>query len=357
VTYNLLHGVPLRDLAAAHAKGRTQAGTSAGEGDAARANRGFPGRGRGRDGGAGSSDSGGRAAGDAAAAAQTASDAAHEGIAPTERHVWSPDVSDPADLVRSIEELMESGPIDVIALQEVDRFQDRTVGVDQARLVAETIGAKYWRFVPSVRGTPGIASEGAAWVPATDADDLPADQSEPETPTESGPRYGIALISRYPVRGWRVMRYPPAPVSMPLLAPTEGRPKAIRVPDEPRAVVAGIVELPYADVTVATAHLSFVPGVNTKQLNGLRAFVAGMPRPMILMGDFNTPGGIPSLVTGWDQVARVPTYPVMKPRVQFDHIMADGWTAEALEQARASARAVPLPVSDHCALLADFPEP
>ena len=154
------------------------------------------------------------------------------------------------------------------------------------------------------------------------------------------------------------MRYPPAPVSMPLLAPSaEGRPKAIRVPDEPRSAVAGIIELPYADVTVATAHLSFVPGVNTKQLNGLRAFVAGMPRPMILMGDFNTPGGIPGLVTGWDQVARVPTYPVMKPRVQFDHVMADGWTAEALDHARASARAVPLPVSDHCALIADFPDP
>ena len=325
-TYNLLHGVPLRDLAAASSK----AGRAASAASAAAAQD---------------------------AATQAASTAAHEGIAPTERHVWSPEVSEPGHLVRSIEELLESGPIDVIALQEVDRSQVRTAGVDQARLVAETIGAKYWRFVPSVRGTPGIASEGAAWVPATDADDLPADECEPERPTESGPRYGIALISRYPVRGWRVMRYPPAPVSMPLLAPTEGRPKAIRVPDEPRAAVAGILELPYADVTIATAHLSFVPGVNTKQLNGLRAFVAGMPRPMILLGDFNTPGGIPGLVTGWDQVARVPTYPVMKPRVQFDHIMADGWTAEALEQARASARAVPLPVSDHCALIADFPEP
>ena len=284
--------------------------------------------------------------------------AAHEGVAQTDRHLWSPDVSDPADLVRSIEELLESGPIDVIALQEVDRSQPRTEGVDQARLVAETIGAKHWRFVPSVRGTPGIASEGAAWVPATDADDLPPDECEPEIPTGSGPRYGISLISRYPVRGWRVMRFPPAPVSMPLLAPTEdGRPKAIRVPDEPRPAVAGIIELPYADVTVATAHLSFVPGVNTKQLSKLRAFVAGMPRPTVLMGDFNTPGGIPGLVTGWEQVARVPTYPVMRPRVQFDHIMADGWTPEALAEARASARAVPLPVSDHCALLADFPDP
>lgn len=330
VTFNLLHGVPLRDRAEAHARA-TKAGRA---GKAAKA-----------------------ASADHAESARTASDAAHEGVAPTERHLWSPEVSDPADLVRAVQELLESGPIDVIALQEVDRGQLRTGGVDQARLVAETIGATCWRFVPSVRGTPGIASEGAAWVPATDADDPPADECEPGTPTSSAPRYGIALISRHPVRGWRVTRYPPAPVSMPLLAPTDGRPKAIRVPDEPRTAVACIVELPHADVTVATAHLSFVPGVNTKQLNSLRAFVAGMPRPMILMGDFNTPGGIPGLVTGWDQVARVPTYPVMRPRVQFDHIMADGWTAEALEHARASARAVPLPVSDHCALLADFPEP
>jgi len=324
-TFNLLHGVPLRDRVAERAT---------------------------------SGRSGRRRAAESDPDPIDAEQAAREGVAPTDRHLWSPEVNDPADLVRAIEELLESGPIDVIALQEVDRAQPRTAGVDQARLVADTIGATHWRFVPSVRGTPGIATEGAAWVPATDADDLPPGECEPETPPDSGPRYGIALISRYPVRGWRVTRFPPAPVSMPLLAPTEdGRPKAVRVPDEPRSAVAAILELPYADVTVATAHLSFVPGVNTRQLTALRAFLAGMPRPTILMGDFNTPGGIPGLVTGWDQVARVPTYPVMRPRVQFDHIMADGWTAEALDKARASARAVPLPVSDHCALLADFPNP
>lgn len=331
-TFNLLHGVPLRDRAAAR--------TATVEPSSAHGIR-TP------------EDST-----DAAGGSDPMISAATDGVAATERQRWSPDVSDPQDLLRAIEELLEAGPIDVIALQEVDRGQARTAGVDQARLVAEAIGAKFWRFVPSVRGTPGIASEGAAWVPATSADDLPSDQSEPEKATKSDPRYGIALISRFPIRGWRVTRFPPAPVSIPLLAPNEnGRPRAIRVPDEPRAAVAGIVELPHADVTVATAHLSFVPGVNTKQINELRAFVAGMPRPMILMGDFNTPGGIPGLVTGWEQVARVPTYPVMRPRIQFDHIMADGWTAPALAQARLTARAVPLAVSDHCALVAEFPNP
>ena len=286
------------------------------------------------------------------------------GVPPTDRHVWSPQVTDPAQLVAAIEELQADGPIDVIALQEVDRHQARTGDVDQARIVAELIGAKHWRFVPSVRGTPGIASEGAAWVPATAADDLPADESDPlgaaaeKRVAAAGPRYGIALISRYPVRDWRVRRFPPAPVSLPLMAPTtSGRPRTVLVPDEPRSAVSAIVELPYADVTVATAHLTFVPGFNARQLAELRAFVAGQPRPMILLGDFNTPGRIPALVTGWQQVARRPTYPVTRPRVQFDHIMADGWTAEALASARASVRAIPLPVSDHCALLADFPEP
>jgi endonuclease/exonuclease/phosphatase family metal-dependent hydrolase len=356
-TFNLLHGVPLRDRVPR-------------EGEGVPHDTGAPSRHWGRQHRSGHADGHGP---DSAHAAQAtrAGDAAHDpaaeadlhasaGLSPTDRHVWSPDVPDPSELVRSIEELLQLGPIDVIALQEVDRFQERTGLVDQARLVAETIGARHWRFVPSVRGTPGIASEGAAWVPATEADDLPEDQSEPpeRTAARAGPRYGIALISRYPIRQWRVRRIPPVPVSLPLMAPTtSGRPKAVRVPDEPRTAVSGIVELPHADVTVATAHLTFVPGYNTKQLSELRAFLAGRPRPMILLGDFNTPGGIPGLVTGWTQIARTPTYPVVKPRVQFDHIMADGWNEEALTQARASAQAVPLPVSDHCALVAEFPEP
>ena len=330
-TFNLLHGVPLRDH-----RDRTPAPDPSRE----------------------------QLAAETQPADESGAPKEAGGVPPTERAVWSPPVTDPAGLVAAVEELLADGPIDVMALQEVDRHQPRTGEVDQARIVAELIGAQYWRFVPSVRGTPGIASEGAAWVPATAADDLPGDQCEPlgraaeKRVAAAGPRYGIALLSRFPVRNWRVRRFPPAPVSMPLMAPTTGgRPKAVRVPDEPRSAVSGIVELPYADVTVATAHLSFVPGYNARQLNELRAFLAGQPRPMLLMGDFNTPGGIPGLVTGWQQVARRPTYPVTRPRVQFDHIMADGWTLEALDAARTSARAVPLPISDHCALVAEFPEP
>lgn len=347
-TFNLLHGVPLRDRALASPAANAQP-----------ADAGHPREASVR-GSASTIGSGARArlgVGEDHPAAAEGTEDAHHGVDPMERHVWSPDVLDSRDLIRSITELQEDGLLDILALQEVDRHQPRSARVDQAGVFAEAMGARWWRMVPSVRGTPGIASEGAAWVPATAADDPPESEGDPAVAPDNGPRYGIALLSRWPVRAWRVKRFPPAPVSLPLMAPTAGRPKAVRVPDEPRSAVAAIVEAPYADITVATAHLTFVPGFNTKQLSDLRAFLAGLPRPLVLLGDFNLPGGIPGLVTGWTQIARVPTYPVARPRVQFDHILADGWAPAALEAARASARAIPLAVSDHCALTASFPEP
>ena len=60
---------------------------------------------------------------------------------------------------------------DVIGLQEVDRFQPRSGGVDQTAVVADALGAEHWRFVPALHGTPGedwvlsdfvVASDGAA---------------------------------------------------------------------------------------------------------------------------------------------------------------------------------------------------
>lgn len=292
------------------------------------------------------------------------------GADPEARLVWSPRVKSPKELIRAIDELCEGGTPDLLALQEVDVGQSRTAGVDQVAEVARAMGAVDWRFAPSLVGNAGIRSEGGEWAPATSADDWPplppaTRYAGPSGPVQAGrteeptdPRYGIALLSRYPVREWRIKRFPPAPHALPLLAPSDHkRPRAVRVPDEPRVVLAAIVETPWADLTIATAHLSFVPGYNTRQLAEARAFLGGLPRPLILMGDFNAPGKLPALVTGWDQVARARTYPVSRPRIQFDHILADGWTDEAIASARQTAQALPLPVSDHCALVAEFPDP
>jgi len=74
---------------------------------------------------------------------------------------------------------------DVVGLQEVDRGQPRSQLVDQTAAVADALGAGWWRFVPTLRGTPGSS---VPWTPSTD-DDEATDQ----------PTYGIGLVSRLPV--------------------------------------------------------------------------------------------------------------------------------------------------------------
>jgi endonuclease/exonuclease/phosphatase family metal-dependent hydrolase len=220
---------------------------------------------------------------------------------------------------------------DVVGLQEVDRAQDRSGGVDQTALVAEAVGAGWSRFVPAVDGTPG-----GTWTASTRDDGTLAD----------GPGYGVGLVSRLPVLSWRVRRFGPAPFGMPLLVP--GARGLTQVADEPRIALAAVVQGPAGPMTVITAHLSFVPGWNVRQLRAVARWARSLPGPRLLIGDLNLPGALPRLATGWTQLARVPTYPSWNPRVQFDHVLADR------PMTVTAARALPLQVSDHCALVVDL---
>lgn len=224
---------------------------------------------------------------------------------------------------------------DLLALQEVDRNQPRSGGVDQAAVVAEALGAADWRFVATVRGTPGEGHwEGVL------GDDVDA---------SGGPAYGIGLVSRWPVRNWDVLRFPPAPVPLPLLVPGQPRPRLRRVPDEPRAAVLAEVEAPGGPLTVVGTHLSFVPGTNVRQLRRMTRWAQGFPAPRLLLGDLNLPGSLPRRVTGWRQLARVATYPSYRPRAQFDHVLASGFDGVVR-----AARAERFAVSDHCGLVVDL---
>ena len=219
---------------------------------------------------------------------------------------------------------------DVVGLQEVDRQQPRSAGSDQTAVVAQALGAGWSRFVPAVSGTPG-----GDWTASQDDDGA----------LTSGPTYGVGLVSRLPVLSWQVRRFGPAPFGMPLMVP--GSRGLTHVPDEPRVALAAVVEGPTGPFTVVTAHLSFVPGWNVRQLRAVVRWAATMPGPRVVMGDFNLPGPLPGLVSGWAQPARTPTYPSWKPRVQLDHVLVDG----ALHVS--GARAVQLAVSDHCALVVE----
>ena len=235
---------------------------------------------------------------------------------------------------------------DVIALQEVDRDQARSGNQHQVRDVAQALGLDYWYFVPALVGTPG-----ESWIAAHDGQIHcyeHGDESE-------GAHYGIGLASRYPLSDIEVLRFPAARLSMPLLVPSPKGPRVLMVEDEPRVALLADVLTPDGSIALATAHLSFVPGVNVRQLRQVAHALAQRSGRKILLGDFNLPGGLPRRVTGWDTMAKIATYPTMKPRIQSDHVLAKGWNSTTVSYARGSAQSIPLGISDHCALVVELP--
>jgi endonuclease/exonuclease/phosphatase family metal-dependent hydrolase len=197
--------------------------------------------------------------------------------------------------------------VDVLALQEVDVGQPRSGRLDLAALAAQALGAGEYRFVATVAGTPG-----GDWCPAGPG-------------AGEGPRYGVALLSRLPVRRWWVLRLPAAPVRSPVYVPgPDGRGGLLLLRDEPRAVVAAEVVGPGGPVTVAGTHLSFVPGWSGYQLATALRALRGLSGPRVLLGDLNLPGWLVRAVPGWRSLAGAATFPAHRPRVQLDHALGHG---------------------------------
>lgn len=227
---------------------------------------------------------------------------------------------------------------DVLGLQEVDRNQPRSGRLDLTAAAAQALQATSFRFAPALLGTPG-----GHWVPASDKPAIgPGDDRRTDEPA-----YGVALVSRLPVQSWHVFRFMGAPMRSPVLLP--GSRRAIWVRDEPRVLLAAVVETPVGSMTVATTHLSFVPGWNMAQLRRVVAALRGLPSPRILLGDLNLPGGLPRLITGWRSLGAVKTYPTDRPSVQLDHVLASGPLPPVV-----LARADAVPISDHRALIVDL---
>ncbi|MDP9434276.1 MAG: endonuclease/exonuclease/phosphatase family protein [Actinomycetota bacterium] len=221
---------------------------------------------------------------------------------------------------------------DVLGLQEVDRGQPRSAGRDQTAEVGRATGAADWRFVPAL-----VGERGGRWRAADDSD---ADDA-------SGLHYGVGLVTRFPVQAWHVVRLPAAGRRAPLLLPGSGR--LVWLEDEPRVALAAVVDTPVGTMTVATTHLSFLPGWNGAQLRRVTAALARLPSPRVLLADLNMPPPFPRLLTGWRVLARAATYPSPRPRVQLDHVLASG----SLPDVRA-VHTPALPVSDHRALLVEL---
>jgi endonuclease/exonuclease/phosphatase family metal-dependent hydrolase len=253
-------------------------------------------------------------------------------------------LTDPSD-APTLAAVSASISADLIGLQEVDRNQIRSNNEHQTKIVADAMGLPFWVYAPAITGTPGETWEGAA--------DSHVHTHSHQESDEDQPHYGVGLASRYPLTNIEVMRFKAAPISLPLLVPSNPRPQVIKVADEPRVAIIADVESPLGRLTVATTHLSFVPGCNVKQLRKLTKHLSDRDNPVLIVGDFNLPGRIAKYVSRWDTLAQLPTYPAFKPRVQFDHIISRGFNSETITNAQESAQVMQLAISDHVALVVE----
>jgi endonuclease/exonuclease/phosphatase family metal-dependent hydrolase len=219
---------------------------------------------------------------------------------------------------------------DVLALQEVDCDQPRSSRADLTAVAAEAMGAVEHRFVAAISGTPG-----ATWMAATG-------HEQPGTAA-----YGIALLSRYPVASWQVVRLPRIPMRFPMYLPGPNR--VMIVDEEPRAAVIAQLHTPQGGLTVANTHLSFVPGWNRRQLRRLIHDLRGFPGPRMLMGDLNMTSEAVRRWSGMRALATAATFPADIPNRQLDHILTD----DASLRSGATEAGV-MPISDHRPLVVDI---
>jgi hypothetical protein len=59
------------------------------------------------------------------------------------------------NLISAAKDVAEHFKPDFISLQEVDFMQPRSGNVNQTKLIAESMGLKYWHYLPALLGTPG----------------------------------------------------------------------------------------------------------------------------------------------------------------------------------------------------------
>lgn len=228
-------------------------------------------------------------------------------IPPTPEPNWQQELIDAAKVVGN------NYKPDFIALQEVDYMQPRSGGINQVKIIAESVGLKYWAFLPALMGTPG-----EKWRTNKELDKTLITESKNNSSLEKS--YGVGFATNSPIKALYTKALGRSVVGMPLLIPKDNGKggQFIYVKDEPRVAVTAELE---NGLTITTTHLSFVPFVNIFQLNRLISSIKGLSGKQILTGDLNLPGNIPSKVSSFKSILSQSTYPSWKPKIQFDYVM------------------------------------
>ncbi|MDD9206437.1 endonuclease/exonuclease/phosphatase family protein, partial [Georgenia sp. 10Sc9-8] len=213
---------------------------------------------------------------------------------------------------------------DLVLLQEVDRRQARSGGTDQAAVLAGGLGLSSARFAPAFAGPV----QGLHRRPRRSDD-------------QAVPGYGVALLSRHPVRSWHVRRLRRA---RPRLRRGRVLPWSLR-PDEARVLLVARVDAPGGMLTVGVTHLSTRPATARDQLQECERALRALPGPYLLGGDLNLEPPAVAAVTSLNPLARALTFTNRRPRRQIDHLLGS-----ATLRPDGPGAAHHLAVSDHAAL-------
>jgi endonuclease/exonuclease/phosphatase family metal-dependent hydrolase len=257
-----------------------------------------------------------------------------------------PPSATPTSLAEAAAKIAEELAPDLVGVQECDYLLERSGNAHQIAEIATSIGAPYFAFAPSVIGTPG-----EKWRKLQASDQRIITNADSATQYEGS--YGIGIVSKVEVLQWHRLDLGNAPFGAPLLIAGDesgpGKPRMLYIRDEPRLAIAATLANGY---TVISAHLSFVPGYNLRQLNKIKRWAQELEiatgTMAIITGDFNLPMNLPVVGSNWKSLASYSTYPSWGAKIQFDYILS--------KEALASK---PLPtlmpgVSDHLPISAEI---
>lgn len=233
-----------------------------------------------------------------------------------------------ADQIRDIDP-------DVIALQEVDLGQRRSGRLDQTAVLADLLGWDGHRFAATYAGpVVGLRRRPRRSALTGRADDV---LGPLRALLGAGPAgFGNALLTRLPVRAWRVARLGRGPAVLTRRGggrALDPRSYALSTSTMRNMIAAQIDPVDGAGgaggLAVASTHLATRTGTAAAQLAAAWAALAALPGPHSLAGDLNLHAELLAPLGIARDLGEGPTYPSGAPARRIDHILTDPWPTGA----------------------------
>ncbi len=233
-----------------------------------------------------------------------------------------------ADQIRDIDP-------DVIALQEVDLGQRRSGRLDQTAVLADLLGWDGHRFAATYAGpVVGLRRRPRRSALTERADDV---LGPLRALLGAGPAgFGNALLTRLPVRAWRVARLGRGPAVLTRRGggrALDPRSYALSTSTMRNMITAQIDPVDGAGgaggLAVASTHLATRTGTAAAQLAAAWAALAALPGPHVLAGDLNLHAELLAPLGIARGLGEGATYPSGAPARRIDHILTDPWPTGA----------------------------